>query len=955
MGFVLRRSGDTSNPKSVLPTGIQTTAGLLTYWKFENGFKYLIVLLGGGERLLKGETNDAGNRGEGFFDGIEWYHYAGFALSPYDAATDTGDYIFHKGYNTDNSLGFADPLQGRPHFFPELDFTFSGRPYVEARLPANISTEEDSEPTDSEIKLRTSCVWDYDEDGDRIGALPTFTSNNARLLAFACRRAGMDIAERFDWPSWVMFRDKCDVALPWVTGGGDGLTGEYFNTVDLTGASTTRVDPVISFQYGQTTENISRRWTGFVDITEADTYTFYTLTDDGARLWVDATQLVDDWNDHGPTENSGSIALAVGKKAITLEFFQGIFSGEVSLSWSSSKIAKQLIPQQSLFSTGPIATNGRTIPQFDADVVFDNAPFPTVFASLMSRAPGVKWQDVNGKITFLWAADRVPVATFVYETGIPFTVDLGGNTLSVPGNSLSNGDILRLDNRDGELPAPLQPRHSYYVRDRTSTTLKLAESANGAVIDITDSGSGTSTYTLRSNIVKASVVAQRTDPINKPNFLVLGFRNKDDNQFTQGFIEINRDDLRDQANGKLIDPGLVQVGVARQSLAQRMGEALMVKASDRDLEVKLGGQKKSHTVAKHDLAWLIHPRGEWRLSPFTGHVGPILMEVVEERFLSSITTANEKAFILKIWKQEYFPEGHGPVVRRAPGYGISRLSLAPKLIDLTLTEVPFSSPDGAPRLAIDGIAQFDPTFPFEMYGRIWWRRPRDERSVSINPTTNVFTLIAHGYSVDTPILFVNNSAVEIEIGIDAETVYYARDITINTFKIAEVPGGLAKDIADTDPDPDYSVAPFVVNDRVIEPNKTTRQAVFTLENVELGIHRIVVVPETRIQQKLSFEQHDVYLLAVTADSIRPAAVTMIALVTDASDNTLGWFQGHPRPTEEPAKYIVEVWSGTGREDPLQLLGILPVTEVSAHPAMIVADSSGSGTWEGGDDMPDEES
>ncbi len=902
MGFILRREGDTTNPKSVLPLGTQTTAGLPAYWKFENGHKYVIVLLGGGERLLKGETNAAGHRGEGFFDGIEWYHYNGFPLTPYDAATDTGDYIFHPGYNTDASLGFADPIQGRPHFFPELDFTFSGRPYVETRLPENLSTDDNAEPTDSEIKLRTSCVWDYNSSGARVGSLPTFTSNNARLLAFACRRAGIDVLTRFDWASWVMFRNKCDLAIAWAAGAGDGLKGEYFNTTDLTGASTIRIDPVVDQHYGETTQNVSRRWTGFVDIKEADTYTFYTVTDDGSRLWVDGTQLIDDWTTHGALENSGSIALTVGKKAITFEYFQGVGPGEVSLLWSSSKISKQLIAQQYLFSDSTVATAGRTIPQFDADMVLDNAPFPAVFQALMSRAPGVKWQDVNGKITFLWAEDRVPVATFVYETGIPFTVDVSANTLSVPGNTLANGDILRLDNRDGELPDPLSVRHNYYVVNRTSTTIKLAESSGGPAIDLLDSGSGVSTYTKKSNIVKASVVAQRTDPINKPNFLVLGYRNRDDNQFTQGFIEINRDDLRDQANGTLIDPGLVQIGVARQSLAQRMGEAMMVKASDRDLEAKLNGQKSAHTVAKHDLVYLVHPRGNWRLTPFESYEGPVVMEVVEERFLSSITTANEKAFILKVWKQEYYPDGHGPSVSRPPGHTPSPLSPAPKIVSLTLTEVPLASPDGTPHLAISGLVQFDPTFPFDVYGRIWWRRPKDVRAVAINPTTNIFTLAAHGYPVGMPILFENVGGSDIDIGIAAETAYFVRDVTLNTFKVSATPGAGAIDIANTDPDPAYVVAPFIVNDVVIEPNKTTKQAVFSLENVEMGVHRFVIVPETKIQQKLSFERHTIYSKLIDGSSIPPAAMTNPVIVRDSSKYWLIQAEGHANASQEPATY-----------------------------------------------------
>ena len=46
-------------------------------------------------------------------------------------------------------------------------------------------------------------------------------------------------------------------------------------------------------------DNFSVRWSGQVEPRFTETYTFYTQTDDGARLWVNGVQLVNDWTDHG--------------------------------------------------------------------------------------------------------------------------------------------------------------------------------------------------------------------------------------------------------------------------------------------------------------------------------------------------------------------------------------------------------------------------------------------------------------------------------------------------------------------------------------------------------------------------------------------------------------------------------------------------------------------------------
>ena len=56
----------------------------------------------------------------------------------------------------------------------------------------------------------------------------------------------------------------------------------------------------------------SARWSGKVTPKTSETYTFYTTSDDGVRLWVNGTQIINNWTDHGPTENSGTIALTAG-------------------------------------------------------------------------------------------------------------------------------------------------------------------------------------------------------------------------------------------------------------------------------------------------------------------------------------------------------------------------------------------------------------------------------------------------------------------------------------------------------------------------------------------------------------------------------------------------------------------------------------------------------------------
>lgn len=153
-----------------------------------------------------------------------------------------------------------------------------------------------------------------------------------------------------------------------ISSGGTGLTGEYFDNMDLTNLRTTRLDPIVDFDWGTGApasnvgaETFSVRWTGQVVPQFTQTYTFYTVSDDGVRLWVNGQQLIDNWNDYAPTENRGSIALVARQPVdIRLEYYDNGFGAVVQLLWSSSSQPRQVIPQSQLFPRTPSPTSTAT-------------------------------------------------------------------------------------------------------------------------------------------------------------------------------------------------------------------------------------------------------------------------------------------------------------------------------------------------------------------------------------------------------------------------------------------------------------------------------------------------------------------------------------------------------------------------------------------------------------------
>ncbi|MGI4787327.1 MAG: PA14 domain-containing protein [Janthinobacterium lividum] len=99
----------------------------------------------------------------------------------------------------------------------------------------------------------------------------------------------------------------------------------------------------------QTASQYSARWTGRVTPKYSETYTFTTTSDDGVRLWVDGKPIVDNRTDHGPTDDSGIIALKAGQSYdIKMEYFNDAGGGTAKLSWQSASQPKEIVPASAL-------------------------------------------------------------------------------------------------------------------------------------------------------------------------------------------------------------------------------------------------------------------------------------------------------------------------------------------------------------------------------------------------------------------------------------------------------------------------------------------------------------------------------------------------------------------------------------------------------------------------------
>lgn len=153
-----------------------------------------------------------------------------------------------------------------------------------------------------------------------------------------------------------------------------GVTAEYYaNTTRLsTTPALTRTETNINYDYGNGappsttnvgTDNFSVRWRARIKPQFSETYTFKTVTDDGARLWVNGQLLIDKWVGQGATPWTGSITLVAGQYYdLELQYFDGAFGASAKLYWSSPSLAEEIIPALRLYAINAGANHRPLVP-----------------------------------------------------------------------------------------------------------------------------------------------------------------------------------------------------------------------------------------------------------------------------------------------------------------------------------------------------------------------------------------------------------------------------------------------------------------------------------------------------------------------------------------------------------------------------------------------------------------
>jgi len=137
-----------------------------------------------------------------------------------------------------------------------------------------------------------------------------------------------------------------------------GLHAAYFDNEDLTNLRVTRIDPTVDFDWGFSSpdtsigiDTFSAQWDGYVLPTVSGVYTFYFLWEDGGRVWVGSTYIVNDWGINSEHETHGqSVTLSAGLLTpIRIQYMAHNGHASCHLMWVPPGGVKTVIPAANLF------------------------------------------------------------------------------------------------------------------------------------------------------------------------------------------------------------------------------------------------------------------------------------------------------------------------------------------------------------------------------------------------------------------------------------------------------------------------------------------------------------------------------------------------------------------------------------------------------------------------------
>ena len=238
-------------------------------------------------------------------------------------------------------------------FYAEGNFHFPTGHKVHVSVEPNVCPYASADSTGHRVQSqvgRKGCIFAIQIEGSstNLRGESKYIANGEYLISYVSPREG-------DY--------KLNIKL--VSSG--GLYAEYFNNRWLFGSPTnSRIDSLIDFSWDSDDfitltgkDYVSARWTGFIEPSFSEHYTFTVHVNDGVRLWIGNILILDAYENE---VNTGSFNTFVGStsypleanvlSSVKLEFRENKEEALLKLLWESPSQPQEVIPSFRLYNHG---------------------------------------------------------------------------------------------------------------------------------------------------------------------------------------------------------------------------------------------------------------------------------------------------------------------------------------------------------------------------------------------------------------------------------------------------------------------------------------------------------------------------------------------------------------------------------------------------------------------------
>lgn len=745
------------------------------------------------------------------------------------------------------NAGIFDADQGRPYFFNNLNFTFSGLNYIEVLLPAGLSNGDD-EPTKLKVKLRGKKVkeitFNVGTGEIEFTGSGVDSSNNALIAADIVINDMKRPMSRLG-SSFINWRDRCDALINWV--GGNEIPAQPiltahpngFGVVDVATNRFTRTaatDPLNFTAVAYTAQFTRRSGSHEVRYNGGDIAIHFTSSTDwatGVKLGAVVKNGKLYQNEFGIHKEITTISPS---ERIKIELVDGRFSiyknrvplplpgtttqpASLNSFYANIEIRTQnSYVDEILISPSGTSTIPRQIRRFTGGFVAVNA-VPAIEAfEYQVQTSAVSWQDVGGRIEICSDHARTPIFTFV-------------------------------DDYTGATPS------------------------------------------------NCKIKIKKKDNDDLPNFYPSSVRERDDPYLARVYPPpVDRKERRAQTqDGRLISAPLKHYGVHTQSQVERLEESRARMTTDLDVGFDVSEAfLDSIKVAKGCFVYVVKPADGYTPE------APAKCIVHEER-LRHAGDVETRAFDLQIIVDDWYSDtAHGAVAPPRSSTASNAFQPPPILNTLLLQEATNQLPDGTNVSSIEGTVIFEPRVG--QTGRVYRKILRYGYSATADHTTNQFTTVGG--------VFANGTHVEVHApsgtmpdGLDSDDVYAVQIVGGNVFKLIDTVTFAEIDFTSNGSNLQlFPVSAFVDTGLTVIPNPTNNMSNFEIAPAEAALYLIRVETRSAAGVSLPFDTQAAEYIQILGDLTPPDPPAWVRHIYDGVNIRFYW---EPSPSGNTVGYVIK--------------------------------------------------